>query len=145
MDKKLKSFWMYTIILFTVALVIILLTLLGGKTTSDGYKSSIQQLQTEKEALEAKNKENDATIVGLNTKVSSLTAERDKYMNAAETYANAVESIYIADGYCDDGEYKMAKEELDKVDPTILKEQIRSRYDAVKADIEAHYVPADED
>ena len=55
--------------------------------------------------------------------------------NAAEIYANAVEAIYIADGYCDNGNYEKAKETLDTVDATILKEKIRGRYDSVKAEI----------
>lgn len=147
MNKKSKSFWMYTIILFTVALVLVLLSFAATdyKKANENYESRVQSLQNENLELKALKEQNDTTIAGLNTKVESLTAERDMYKNAEETYANAVESIYIADGYCDDGEYKEAYEELSKVDSSILKEQILGRYKSVKADIDAHYVPDDEE
>ncbi|MBQ7033808.1 MAG: hypothetical protein IJN25_09160 [Clostridia bacterium] len=137
---------MYTIILFTVALVLVLLSFAATdyKKANENYESRVQSLQNENLELKELKAQNDTTIAGLNTKVESLTAERDKYKNAEEAYANAVESIYIADGYCEYGEYKKAYEELEKVDSTILKEKILGRYKSVKAKIDARYTPEEE-
>lgn len=141
MNKKSKSFWMYTIILFTVALVLVLLSLAmtDYKTANENYESRVQSLQNENVQLKEEKIQSDKTIAGLNQKVESLTSELDKYKTAEEVYANAVESIYLADGYCDEGQYRKAKEELDKVDSTILKEKIAGRYKRVKAKITANY------
>ncbi len=137
MNKKSKSFWMYTIILFTVALVLVLLSLAmtDYKKANENYESRVQSLQNENTILNEAKVKNEATIAGLEEKNRQLTAELDTNRNAAEIYANAVEAIYIADGYCDNGNYEKAKETLDTVDATILKEKIRGRYDSVKAEI----------
>ncbi len=134
MNKNSKSFWMYTIILFTVALVLVLLSLamLGNQS----YKSNLQNLQTENAQLAEAKVKNEMTISGLEEKTRQLTAELENSRNAAEVYAGAVEAIYIADGLCERGEYKEARETLDTVDPSILKEHIKGRYDRVKADID---------
>ena len=138
MDKKSKSFWMYTIILFTVALVLVLLSLAmtDYKKANENYESRVQSLQTENTALTEAKIKNESTINALEEKNRQLSAELDENRNAAEKYADAVEAIYIADGHCDDGEYEEAKEVLDTVDPEILKEKIKGRYLSVKADIE---------
>ena len=129
---------MYTIILFTVALVLVLLSLAmtDYKKANKNYESRVQSLQNENtQLLEAKTK-NEMPIAGLEEKNRQLTTELDANRNAAEIYANAVEAIYIADGYCDRGQYRKAKETLSTVDPTILKEKIHGRYLSVKADID---------
>jgi len=138
MNKKSKSFWMYTIILFTVALVLVLLSLAmtDYKEANKNYESRVQSLQNENASLAEAKTKNEMTIAGLEEKNRQLTTELDTNRNAAEVYANAVEAIYIADGYCDDGDYKEAKETLDAVDPTILKEKIRGRYNWVKSKID---------
>ena len=137
MNKKSKSFWMYTIILFTVALVLVLISLAmtDYKKANENYESRVQSLQNENTILNEAKVKNEATIAGLEEKNRQLTAELDTNRNAAEIYANAVEAIYIADGYCDNGNYEKAKETLDTVDATILNEKIRGRNDSVKAEI----------
>ncbi len=138
MDKKTKSFWMYTIILFTVALVLVLLSLAmtDYKKANENYESRVLSLQTENTSLMEAKVKNEATINALEEKNRQLSTELDENRNAAEKYADAVEAIYIADGHCDRGEYRKAKTVLDTVDPTILKEKIKGRYLSVKADIE---------
>ncbi len=138
MNKKSKSFWMYTIILFTVALVLVLLSLAmtDYKEANKNYESRVQSLQNENASLAEAKTKNEMTIAGLEEKNRQLTTELDTNRNAAEVYANAVEAIYIADGYCDDGDFEEAKETLDTVDPTILKEKIRGRYNWVKSKID---------
>ncbi len=137
MNKKTKSFWTYTIILFTVALVLVLLSLAmtDYKKANENYESRVQSLQNENTQLNEAKIKNEATIAGLEEKNRQLTAELDTNRNAGEIYANAVEAIYIADGYCDEGKYEQAKETLDTVDATILKEKIKGRYESVKAEI----------
>lgn len=144
MNKKSKSFWMYTIILFTVALVLILFSLFLSDNKGN-YESRLQGLQNEnltlkneKKQLETKNAELEAINNGYQEKERSFAEEKAKLETAAETYANAVESIYIADGFCDQGRYRDAKEEIEKVDASILKEKIKNRYDRVKAKIDAN-------
>ena len=129
MNKKSKSFWIYTIILFTVALVLVLLSYGMYGNTKD-YKSNIQTLQTENETLKAEKTKNEVMLSGLEEKVRQLTAELEEYRGGS--YADAVEAIYEADGACEVGNYQEAKRILDTVDPEMLKMQIRSRYDAVK-------------
>lgn len=144
MNKKEKSFWMYTIILFTVALVLILLALvLSGNKGS--YKSRIQELQNENLTLKNENLalENQKTTLevanaGLLEKERSLTQENEELKAAEDRYANAVEAIYIADGLCEEGRYREAKETIKDVDREILKEKIRGRFDRVKAKIDAN-------
>ncbi len=140
MNKKSKSFWMYTIILFTVALVLVLLSLAmtDYKKANENYESRVQSLQSENAMLNEAKTKNEMTIAGLEEKNRQLTTELDANRNAAEIYANAVEAIYTADGQCDDGDYEAAKVTLDAIDPTILKEKIHGRYLSVKADIEAN-------
>lgn len=144
MNKKAKSFWMYTIILFTVALVLILFSLVLSDNRGN-YESKIQTLQNEnltlkneKKALEDKNASLNVSIAGLEEQNRQLATKSSENELAAETYANAVEAIYIADGLCDEERYTEAKEKLDSIDATILKEKIRTRYDKVKAEIDAN-------
>ncbi len=129
---------MYTIILFTVALVLVLLSLAmtDYKKANKSYESRLQSLQKENAALLDAKTKNEMTIAGLEEKNRQMTEELDAGQNAAEIYANAVEAIYIAVGHADNGQYKKAKDVLDTVDPTILKEKIHGRYLSVKADIE---------
>ena len=140
MDKKSKSFWMYTIILFTVALVLVLLSLFmtDYKQANENYESRVQSIQNENLALKNENatlkKENE----GLWVQVNTFNAEKTEILEKEEQYANAVEAIYIADGYCGEGNFQKAKETLDTIDPTILKEQIKGRYNKVKTEIDAN-------
>ena len=138
MNKNSKSFWMYTIILFTVALVLVLLSLAmtDYKKANKNYESRVQSLQNENAQLAEAKVKNEMTIAGLEEKNRQLTTELDSNRNAAEIYANAVEAIYIADAQCARGDYRDAKATLDTVDASILKEKIKGRYDKVKADID---------
>ena len=129
MNKKSKSFWIYTIILFTVALVLVLLSYGMYGNTKD-YKSNIQTLQTENETLKAEKTKNEVMLSGLEEKVRQLTAELEEYRGG--TYADAVEAIYNADGACAREEWAEAKSILDAVDPEILKPQILGAYHRVK-------------
>ncbi len=140
MDKKSKSFWMYTIILFTVALVLVLLSLFmtDYKKANENYESRVQSIQNENLALKNENVKLKEEKAGLEVKVNQLSAENTTFREQEDRYADAVEAIYIADGYCDEGDFEKAKETLDTVDPTILKEKIKGRYNKVKADIDAN-------
>lgn len=137
MDKKTKSFWMYTIILFTVALVLVLLSLFMTDYKSD-YESNVQTIQNELLELKNENVKLKEEKAGLEVKVNQMSADQASVQEKEDRYADAVENIYLADGKCIEGNYRAAKEILDKVDPTILKEQIRGRYNAVKAKIDAN-------
>ncbi len=137
MDKKTKSFWMYTIILFTVALVLVLISLFMTDYKAD-YESNVQSIQNELLQLKNENVKLKEEKAGLEVKVNQMSADQAAIQENENRYAEAVENIYLADGECIRGDYEKAKEILDKVDPTILKEQIRGRYQSVKAKIEAN-------
>ncbi len=135
MNTKSKSFWIYTIILFTVALVLVLLSLAmtDYRKANENYESRVQSLQTENAALNEEKTKNAVTISGLEEKVRQLTAELEEYRGG--TYADAVEAIYEADGFCESGDWRDAKRVLDAVDPEMLKPRILSRYNYVKSKI----------
>ncbi len=137
MNTKTKSFWIYTIILFTVALVLVLLSfaMTDYRQANKNYESRVQTLQTENAALNEAKTKNAVTIAGLEEKNRQLSEELDKYRLGEEAYADAVEAIYEADGFCESGDWRDAKRVLDKVDPTILKPRIHSRYIHVKSKI----------
>lgn len=134
--KKTRFFWVYTIILFTVALVLIMMGLTMTNVKKD-YKSQVQTLQTEKETLYQTKIENESTISALEEKNRLLTESLSTAQTAAENYAQAVEKIYEADALYDEGAYEEAKTVIESIDTSILKERIHKRYDYVKNKIEA--------
>ncbi len=137
--KKTKFFWIYTIILFTVALVLILLSLAmtDYKKANENYESRVQTMQAETEALYKTKEEQAATIAALEEKNRQLTENVEKNTASMEAYATAVEKIYEADTLYSQGEYRKAKEVIESVDREMLKERIATRYDYVKGKIEA--------
>ncbi len=134
--KKTRFFWVYTIILFTVALVLIMMGLTMTNVKKD-YKSQVQTLQSEKETLYQTKIENESTIAALEEKNRLLTESLSTAQTAEENYAQAVEKIYEADALYDEGAYEEAKTVIDSIDTSILKERIHKRYDYVKNKIEA--------
>lgn len=139
MDKKTKSFWMYTIILFTVALVLVLLGLFmtDYKEANQNYESRVQSMQNENLELKNENVKLKEEKAGLEVKNNQMSADLAKLRENENRYADAVENIYLASECYNEGKYQEAKEILDKVDPTILKEQILARYNHWKEYIEA--------
>ena len=137
--KKIKFFWIYTIILFSVALVLILLSLAmtDYKKANETYENRVQMMQTETENLYKIKEEQEKTIAALEEKNRLLTESVEQNTTSMEAYATAVEKIYEADTLYGQGEYKKAKEVLDSVDKSILKERISTRYDYVKGKIDA--------
>lgn len=134
--KKVKFFWIYTLILFTVALVLVLFSLTNVRQ-KENFENRVQSLQTEYETLARENTELKETNKALEEKYRLLSESVNQNKESMEQYADAVEKIYEADTYYSYGDYQKAKEVIDSVDANILKEKIRTRYVYVKDKIEA--------
>ena len=117
--------------------MLVLISLFMTDYKSD-YESNVQTIQNELLVLKNENVKLKEEKAGLEVKVNQMSADQAAILESENRYAEAVENIYLADGECIKGDYEEAKEILDKVDATILKEQIRGRYNSVKAKIDAN-------
>lgn len=142
MDKKVRTFWIYTIILFSAAFVIILLSAISGVRYNDykeesenlysGAQKSLINLTNENEALRAKIAEKDEEVAALTLRVSEL---EEKMGGGFEKYRQSVDALIRARALVRDGKFSKAAEEFAKVNTAGFSDELMEIYNYVKGKI----------
>lgn len=139
--KNIKTLWIYTTLFCAFALVLIIVSsIIQGKMNNDAeyyqglYDNEKTQNQSTIQNIQTQNKKLTADIEKYKTQNEALLKEfeEDKALvnNAAALIENA-EYIILAQKEAYTGSKDDAKEILDKVDPSILTEDMRECYDSV--------------
>ncbi len=142
MDKKVKSFWLYTIILFTSAFILVLFSALSGtrlqeeKTETQkmyhGAQSSLIELTKQNETVLAENSELKKSVDELLMRVDELSAEAAGAHAKSMTLSASIEALLEAETLIGSGEYIDAAAALEKVDQSLLDSRALSLYTKLK-------------
>lgn len=138
MKKNSRYFLVYTLILFSVAFVLILFSSFTGVRYKDaqdeknklfqGAQESVVKLTEKNELLEKENKEMENTISQLtkdNEDLKMAGEQKDATIKNMETLSE-VQNLY-RNKY-----YSRAKELLDTIDPEVLGENAKTLYESLK-------------
>lgn len=133
MEKKSKFFWLYTIILFSVAFVLILFSAFSTTNYKKVARTSIEQLTTENTNLSGQNTELEKTIEGLNEKINQMTVENEnikKNNSALIIIAKANEAF-------NDNDYYLAELKLSEINQDGLTDEVKELYNNIKSKVDA--------
>jgi len=138
MKKNSRYFLVYTLILFSVAFVLILFSSFTGVRYKDaqdeknklfqGAQESVVKLTEKNELLEKENKEMENAISQLtkdNEDLKMAGEQKDATIKNMETLSE-VQNLY-RNKY-----YSRAKELLDTIDPEVLGENAKTLYESLK-------------
>ncbi len=131
MKSKTKFLWVYTIMLFTVALILILFAgmtqqtyekeLETHETAAVGMQKSVTELSQTNTAL----KEENAALVN---QVEELTAANEELTKEAETTSALLDALELYE----DGEKEEAAKLLEGLDLEALSDRQKTIYDKMK-------------
>ncbi len=139
LEKKIKFFWMYTIILFSVAFVLILFSAISAGQHQDLKKDSQNYINGTQATINTLTQENTVlktTVDGLQKSVEALSTEVEELRVQNEGYKKNVEAILTAKDLCDEGSYYPAKDILAEVDPEQLDGTVAEIYNQLTTKIE---------
>ena len=136
MEKKIKFFWMYTIILFTVAFVLILFSALSAGQHQDLRQDIYMGSKNTLDALTQENNQYKTTIEALESSVASLSQEVETLRGKENEYKQNVEWVLIAKDLCDAEDYSSANDVLMEVNSELLEGTVAEIYNQVKITIE---------
>lgn len=146
LEKKVRFFWTYTIVLFSVAFVLILFSAFSATQFQEnkeesqrvyqGAQKSLITITEENEALKAAEKNYQTQINDLSKKVSDLSAENLAKAEERTKYEVSIEAIVDAQNLYAQRNYKGAKLEIDKVDKSLLKDDTLQLYLGLKNEID---------
>jgi len=146
LEKKVRFFWTYTIVLFSVAFVLILFSAFSATQFQEnkeesqrvyqGAQKSLITITEENEALKAAEKNYQTQINDLSKKVSDLSAENLAKAEERTKYEVSIEAIVDAQNLYAQRNYKDAKLEIDKVDKSLLKDDTLQLYLGLKNEID---------
>ena len=130
---------MYTIILFSVAFVLILFSAISAGQHQDlkeesknfhiGAQATLNSLTEENTVLKT-------TVEGLEKSVEALSAEVETLRSQNENYKKNVEALLNAKELCDQGSYYPANDILAEIDSETLEGSIAEIYNQLKTKIE---------
>lgn len=136
MNSKSRFFWVYTIILFSIAFVLILFSAFSAEKHQDFREDISKGTQKSISALADENKRLTDSLTGLNQSVEALSSELDLLKEENEAYRLSVEAVLSARELCDERSYYMAQDELAKADRDLLTDKLAELYDSLKIKIE---------
>lgn len=136
LEKKIKFFWMYTIILFSVAFVLILFSAFSAGQHYDLKEDIRNSSNGTLDSLTEENTVLKTTVEGLEKSVETLSSEVETLRNENQNYKKNVEAVLDAKDLCDEGSYYMAQDVLAQVDPELLEDTISEMYNQLKTIIE---------
>ena len=138
MKKNGRYFLIYTLILFSVAFVLILFSSFTGIRYKDaqdeknklfqGAQESVVKLTEKNEALDKENKELKKQVEEL--KNDSKTSGED--LANKETVIKNMDMLSQVQNFYRNKSYSKAKELLEQIDPTVLGENAKILYDSLK-------------
>jgi septal ring factor EnvC (AmiA/AmiB activator) len=145
MEKKVKTFWLYTIILFSVAFVIILLSAVSSsqynaykeesKKLYAGAQKSLIDLTNENEALRKSLSDKEKENKALSEKVAALKDEKRQITEETERYKENVKNIILARALVRDGDKAGAAEVFSEVNPEGFSEELMEIYTYVENEL----------
>lgn len=143
MDKKVKNFWVYTIILFSVAFVIILLSAATGirfneqreenENLYNGAQKSLINLTNENEKLRESLAEEKEKNSELSEEMAALEEEKNKITEQSEKYKKSVENVVRARELLRRGKYFEAGEAMKEVECEGFSPELMEMYNFVKS------------
>lgn len=139
LEKKIKFFWMYTIILFSVAFVLILFSAISAGQHQDLKEDSQNYINGTQATINSLTQENavlKTTVDGLQNSVEALSTEVEDLRSQNENYRKNVEAVLTAKDLCDEGSYYPAKDVLEEVDPEQLDGTVAEIYNQLTTKIE---------
>ena len=138
MKKKSKFFLVYSIALFSVALILILFSAFTGirykmgtestKVLYDGAKSNVIMLTNQNELLNRQNEEKEKEISDLIQKNEELSKETERYAYAAEQ----TEKLMQVQLFMRSKRYTDAKNLFDTIDPSVLGDSGKDLYEQIR-------------
>lgn len=146
MEKKVKFFWIYTIVLFTTAFILILFSAFSGtrfqeeKTETQrlyqGAQKSLLTLTEQYEALLAQNEELKKSTGEMKVELESIKAEAEALKEKNAKMQKAIENMLYADELLKKKEYKAAEELISEVDSAVLEGRAKELYNKLKDQID---------
>lgn len=142
MKKKSKFIWVYSIVLFSVAFVLILFSSFTGiryknehtetKALYRGAQNSVLQLTDDNERLQKENSEKQKRIDELTAENNELRASGEVSASEKQKYADAAENLLKAQELLNSGNKSAAKELFDTIDSGVLGENTLKLYEKLK-------------
>lgn len=136
--KKSKFFWVYSILLFSIAFGLILFSAFTGiryreeqdetQALFRGAQQSITSLTQEKETLEKTKAENEKTILSLTQEKDELALNLRAMTEMKEKQAAAYEALLTAQQLRSERKKEEAKEVFDTIDSSLLAEKAMEIY-----------------
>lgn len=142
MKKDGKFFLGYSILLFSVAFILILFSSFTGMRYHEaqdeknqlyqGAQKSVVMLTEENEELEEENEEKDEEIQNLKAKNIELDRQLKNEKNSNETVIKNMDTLFEVQGMYNRREYTNAQNKFNTIDRTALSENAKLQYDNLK-------------
>lgn len=140
--SKSKFFWIYSIALFSMALILILFSAFTGIRYKDeqteaqliyqGAQSSVVSLTDENEKLARENDENKETISNLTKDKEELEQNFQKIQDEKDKLMLQTEALFRVETLKNEKRYNEARELFDTIDPAVLGENGQARYEQLR-------------
>lgn len=140
--SRAKFFWIYSIALFSMALILILFSAFTGIRYKDeqteaqliyqGAQSSVVSLTDENEKLARENNENKETISNLTKDKEELEQNFQKIQDEKNQLMLQTETLFRAETLKSEKRYNEARELFETIDPAVLGENGQARYEQLR-------------
>jgi len=145
MKKNGKFFFGYSILLFSVAFVLILFSSFTGIRYQEaqdernrlyqGAQTSVVKLTEENENLAKENSDANKKINDLDKKNQELEKSLKTEKEQKETVIKNMDNLAKAQGLYNNGEYSSAKKVIEEIDKTALSENSKKLYENLKKNL----------
>lgn len=145
MKNKSRYFWIYSIILFSIAFILILFSSFTGVRYKDeqykaealyqGAQTSAVSLTDENEALKKENSEKGAEIKKLTDDNKSLKKDVDRLTMEKNYVIEQTENLLKAERLLENRRYDEAREVFLNLDTNVFSENALAKYDELKRKI----------
>ena len=140
--SRSKFFWIYSIALFSMALILILFSAFTGIRYKDeqteaqiiyqGAQSSVISLTDENEKLVRENSENKETISALTKEKDELEQNIQKLQEEKEQLQIQTEALFRAETLRSEKRYNEARTVFETIDASVLGENGQARYEQLR-------------
>lgn len=137
-----KSLFLYTGLIFLVALIIIILTFFGQdrilKQTNEQIKTATSSITERASILSDENMQLTERVLSLEKELSEETQSNESYKKKETEYENIFEcsSLILS------GDIENAKIIFDRIDVSLLSEKAMLMYERISAELAPYYTPA---
>lgn len=137
-----KSLFLYTGLIFLVALIIIILTFFGQdrilKQTNEQIETATSSITERASILSNENMQLTEKVLSLEKELSEKEQSNENYKKKESEYENIFECRYLLST----GDIENAKIIFDKIDVSVLSEKAMLIYDGLSTELAAYYPPA---